>query len=226
MPPNKSARVHRLKKRKFSPREGPGSSEAQVYGATNFKEGAIEESLRTIEDIPKRSRVSIFAARGHHPFEEDSKTSEAKFETIVPEEDKDDYFVEVDNKATHLFQGHIHSCQHADDCSDDPHSSEEEDTLEQWEHEQDDEEEVAIKNTDDVQDITRAGKNGLLYCDMCGEDKIFDDFSSKQQWDVPPLPHWVQPDWSEIKEGNFRFCLRHSPEEQMKWVRNWRSERT
>jgi len=149
----------------------------------------------------------------------------------LPEEDKDEYQVVLDDNSRHRRLGHIHACRHGDDDSDcdaiakhslsgekeEVEGEEEEeayaDSGEDWQHEQDDEEEVVVDwNAQD--DIDDEKGDGMLACSMCKQRLPFDDFPAPQQMDLPPAPAWVRV--AEVCE--YRFCFRHDTEDQKKWT--------
>jgi hypothetical protein len=229
MPAKKSAKVNVLKKRKSPPRGEAPTSDEDIDVCTainNNKANADEEVTKSNDDSAlNQSGLNPAGVRKEDQFQDRTQRSrEGNLNAIIPEPDTDEYLVEADDKVKHVYQGHLHSCQHADDCSDEAHSSGEEEPVDEWVKESDDEEEIISENPDNSQESELFENEQDLFCDICGESRAFDDFSEEQRMDVPPLPDWVHPEWTDIEDGDFRFCLRHSSEEQKNWILQWRSE--
>jgi len=229
MPQNKSSKVNLLKKRKYSARQSPSDEEIDVSTAINFKANTDGEAMKSTGTKSSKIRSDANTAgtmpKDRHGDGIQGRLPEGIINATIPEPDTDEYLVEADDKVKHVYQGHLHCCQHADDCSDEAHSSGEEDTVDEWVEKSDDDEEIISENYDDEIEGNELLENEKdKFCDICGENRAFDDFSEEHRLDVPPLPEWVHPDWTDIKEGDFRFCLRHSSEEQKEWLQKWRSE--
>ena len=150
MPAKKSAKVNVLKKRKSPPRGEAPTSDEDIDVCTainNNKANADEEVTKSNDDSAlNQSGLNPAGVRKEDQFQDRTQRSrEGNLNAIIPEPDTDEYLVEADDKVKHVYQGHLHSCQHADDCSDEAHSSGEEEPVDEWVKESDDEGKSSVK---------------------------------------------------------------------------------